>query len=244
MSFLSSLFPAIGGALGFAVGGPAGALVGSGIGGAITSNQAAQQQVNAGNQALDLQRQIYGDTRANLQPYMQEGNLAIPQINAMLGLGPQGMQGAQSALAATPGYQFARNQGLDAILNKRSALGGVLGGNTLKELDTFGTGLADQTYQSSINNLLRLLGGGQNAAAGLGGFGAGFANQAGNLMTDIGSVQSAGILGGANAVQGGINNWLLASLLQQGGANPSLFGGGASGAGLGGFTGTSTIGGF
>ncbi len=239
MSFLSSLFPALGavagGALGSVIPGLGtgiGAMIGGSLGGGLASNAATNAQTSAGNQALDLQRQMFAQTQANLQPYQQFGAQAIPQLNAMLGFGPQGMAGAQASLAATPGYQFARDQGINAILNHQSSLGGVLGGGTLTALDRYGTGLADQTYQSSVNNLFRAVGGGQNAAAGLGGFAANSANQQSDLLTGIGSAQSAGILGGAQGVAGGINNWLLANALQQGqGTNPSALAGWGGSAG-------------
>ncbi len=205
----------------------AAAIAGSAVLGAGASIYGANQQKNAGNAAINTQNQQYQQTRSDLMPYANEGQLALPQLNAMLGLGPGGMAGAQSALAATPGYQWALNQGSNNILNRRSSLGGVLSGGTLTALEDYGQGLASQQYGATVNNLFRAVGGGQNAAAGIGGFGANEANQVSNLQTGIGNAGAAGTAGVANAGNTAIQNWLFANYLQQRGAGG--FGGGGGG---------------
>lgn len=49
-------------------------------------------------------------------------------------------------LRGSPGYQFARDEGLKAIERSAAAKGTLLTGGTLKALAGYGTGLADQTY--------------------------------------------------------------------------------------------------
>lgn len=51
-------------------------------------------------------------------------------------------------LAATPGYQFALEQGQKAIDNSLAARGGILSGRALKEGARFATGLADNTVRT------------------------------------------------------------------------------------------------
>lgn len=93
---------------------------------------------------------------------------AITQYQNLLGLGPQGAAGMEQTLAATPGYQFAKTQGLGATENSASAAGLGLSGNTLQALDKFSTGLADSTYQEAVGNAQNAVTIGQNAAAGTG----------------------------------------------------------------------------
>lgn len=50
-----------------------------------------------------------------------------------------------------PGYQFVQQQGENAILRNAAAMGIARTGGTLKDLDTFNTGLADTTYSSVYN---------------------------------------------------------------------------------------------
>ena len=56
--------------------------------------------------------------------------------------------------AATPGYQFQLQQGMNALQNSAAARGGLLSGNTAEALQNYGQGLADSTYQQTYNNAL------------------------------------------------------------------------------------------
>jgi hypothetical protein len=138
----------------------------------------------------------------------------------------------------SPGYQFMMNQGTNAVQNASTNQGGPNSGNTLKALQSYGTGLANQNYQQYlgnyqqyISNLSGITGAGQNAAAQLGGFGQTAATNAGNALIGGANATAAGQVGSANALTGGINgisqNALLYSLLNNGG------GGNASAAGYG-----------
>jgi hypothetical protein len=52
----------------------------------------------------------------------------------------------------SPGYQFELQQGLGAIQNAAVPGQGSISGNTLKALQTYGTGLANQDFQQAYNN--------------------------------------------------------------------------------------------
>lgn len=61
------------------------------------------------------------------------------------------------SVTSTPGYQFAFNQGLEAV-NRTAAAKGQLGsGNRLYDLTKFGQGLASQTYNNTVSQLSSLL---------------------------------------------------------------------------------------
>jgi hypothetical protein len=67
--------------------------------------------------------------------------------------GADGNTRATGAFQAGPGYEFTRDQGLDAI-NRRRAVGHMLdSGNADIDAVKFGTGLADQTYGSWLDRL-------------------------------------------------------------------------------------------
>lgn len=210
----------------------------SGVLGAGASIFGASQQSSAARHAADLQMQQYQQTRKDLQPFMTAGAEALPGINEILASLKGGFN--PSDLAQTPGYQFDLQQGEQAINDQATT--GVGGGNTLKELMKFGTGLADKTFEQRFQDWLltktATLGGyenlaslGENAAASAGNAGASAANNAGNYLTQGASARSAGLTGAANSLIGGANqigsNYLLASLLNgQGGGfgNSSGFG--------------------
>ena len=62
-----------------------------------------------------------------------------------------------SSIESTPGYQWAYNQGLQAV-NRTAAAKGQLGsGNRLYDLTKFGQGLASQTYDNTVSQLSNLL---------------------------------------------------------------------------------------
>ena len=58
-----------------------------------------------------------------------------------------------SSITSTPGYQFAYDQGLEAV-NRTAAAKGQLGsGNRLYDLTKYGQGLASQTYNNTVSQL-------------------------------------------------------------------------------------------
>ncbi len=91
-----------------------------------------------------------------------------------------------SQIADTPGYKFSLDQGLDAIGSKDNRQFGLGAGSTNADDIKFASGLASQTYQDQMKNLMQLSGANWNPSAG-----------ASDLMT--------GAMGGASLEQSGIN---------------------------------------
>lgn len=69
-----------------------------------------------------------------------------------------------SSIENTPGYKFAKEQGLDAIQRKMAARGMSLSGNELGEMDKFSTGLAAQTLDKERAALMQMAGANFNPA--------------------------------------------------------------------------------
>lgn len=211
--------------------------VASGIIGSNASEKAASQQVAEQQQALALQKQIFGENQANVQPYVNSGANALTSLNNLLGLGPNGnpvtanpilqMLGIgtngqntginPSTFTGSPGYQYELQQGQNAVTN--AATRGPGGGNALLALQKNGQGLANQNWNQYLSNssnawqqLLSNISGqsqqGLNATGVLTGAGQAFANAAGGNLSAIGNAQSAGTIGGANALTGGIGSGL------------------------------------
>lgn len=136
-----------------------------------------------------------------------------------------------SNLDQTPGYQFALQQGLQGVNNSAAAKGLGVSSANMRDATRFATGLADQTYgdqfnralntyqtnyNSAANNAARMAGlvqMGQNAAAGVGNMGLQTAMNSGNLLTTGAAAQSAGDVGGANALSSGLNSYLNYSMM-------------------------------
>ena len=89
---------------------------------------------------------------AGFDPFTQSGNQA-GDIQAALA-GAFGVQAQQEALAnLKPVSNFLQERGERAVLRNASAMGGVQGGNVMRELTRFGQGLAGESAQQQFNNL-------------------------------------------------------------------------------------------
>jgi len=186
------------------------------VGSAVAGSEAAGATRDASNAAIAQQQSALGQQATLSQPYRDLGTAALPQYEALLGIGSQGSAGILDALQKTPGYQFALSQGETGILNQASLSGGV-SGNTLAALDKFNTGLAEGTYQQQVGNLQGAVGLGQAAAAGqasnigtaAGNISSTLVNQ-GNTQAGIDANTAAGI---TKAIGGGVDNYLTLSAL-------------------------------
>lgn len=110
----------------------------------------------------------------------------------------------QSFLEKTPGYQFVKNQGLQATQNSYASHGLSESGAALKGAANYAEGLAGTTYEQRLQDYFQMLSGGQNAAAGLGQFGTQAGLNMGNTAMSGAAATAGGTIGAANAVTGGI----------------------------------------
>jgi hypothetical protein len=130
--------------------------LGSNLGSSIASNDALAQQEEAQKKGL-----------AALKPYAESGLAANEQLGNLLGIGSGADQASiTEALRNTPGYQFNLEQGTQALDRSAAARGGLFSGAAAKQLQEYGQGLADNTYQSAIANLRPSVATGAGAASG------------------------------------------------------------------------------
>lgn len=193
------------------------ALGGAVIGGLAqnsASKRATRAQTNAANQNMELQRETRDMQMERFAPWERGGLNAFNALTRELSGGFQ----------ASPGYQFALDEGQRAIEGSAAASGNVLSGATMKALQDRGIGMANQEYGNYLNRLTGLAGMGQasaaNSAAAIGNYGV----SAGNALNNIGNAQSAGAIAQGNAWAGGINNALGGYMMGQmaGGPSPSI----------------------
>lgn len=98
--------------------------------------------------------------------YTQQGGAANQAYGDALGLGGQeGYDRATDAFRTGPGYEFAVNQATEAAKRNASSLGMLGSGNTMMAIADRSQGLADQQWQSYLDNLFRASGQGQQAAS-------------------------------------------------------------------------------
>jgi hypothetical protein len=156
------------------------------------ADDAADAESAAYQAAIEEQRRQYDTTRADLMPWMQAGQGALGRMQD------------PNAFQASPGYEWARNEGMRDIGNSFAARGGAASGNALRALSEFQTGLAQQDYGNWWNQQAGLAGVGQTATTAVGQFGANNAARTGNYLQDQGSARASGILGRTNSVQNGL----------------------------------------
>lgn len=215
----------------------AGTSIFGGLMGKHAASTAAQQQADAGGKAIDFEKSVYdqelqnfSDYKSAQQPYLNLGSTSIAQLMKGIGDGTFGSTADFKAptleeARATPGYQFAQEQGSKGILQAQAAFGGAGGGGTAKALQGFETNLADSTYNSVFNRNLQTyqtnlqknaqdfselfqpaqLGeGALNNIGQLGStVGQGPAAHISDLFTQVGNANAAGTIGGNNALTGG-----------------------------------------
>lgn len=140
-----------------------------GLFGSKAASKASEQQVAAGDRALDFEKGVYSDQKQNFadykgaqSPYLDFGRTSVGQLMGLMNdpqfghnqnFAPPADFKAPTAdeARATPGYEFTAQQGSKGILQGAGAAGGAITGGTLKALDKYNTGLADSTYNDVFN---------------------------------------------------------------------------------------------
>ncbi len=148
----------------------AGAIAGAGaLGGAVIGSKGAKKaakiQQEGVSQSIAEQRRQFDISLELGAPRREAENEALNALRGLLGLGGEAPDA--SAFAQTPGFQFARDEALQATERQAAARGGVVSGNTLAALQNRAAGLAGQNFQSSfLNPILQLATGGAGLQAG------------------------------------------------------------------------------
>jgi hypothetical protein len=221
----------------------AAAVVGAGaLGAGATlwgSSQAAKAQTSASQAAIGAQREMFGLTKEQLQPFIDAGKLGIgplarfinrddpsSPLNALIKLTTPGANMSET-LAQTPGFQFTEDRGLRAVNNALAARGlGGSGGAVAKGAADYTTGLASGAWKDVVDRLLATFTGGSTAMQNLVNTGAGSAGalggastqvggQIGQNLVGIGNAQAGAQMAGANAIGGFGGSLSTAALLRQ-----------------------------
>lgn len=220
------------------------AIIGSSLLGSRSSSRAAETQAASADRAAELQQQQF-ERQVELQaPFREAGLRALPELEAASRYTPFGMEQFQ----ADPGYGFRLSEGQKALERSAAARGNLLSGGTGKALTRYGQEMGSQEYMNAFNRyqaersarlnpLQSLAGVGQTSTNALGVAGQNYATAAGEAIGAAGQARASGYMGAANAIGGGLNQYLNYSqnqaqnqLLQQALARR----GGASGFGGGG----------
>lgn len=214
--------------------GTIGAVIGAAVIGAGASVYSATKQSNAAKKAAETQAEAYGnatsvqmemfekalaDQKAArdqsiklTEPWREAGENALKRLQLMVSKGP-GKYSHQDS----PSYQFEMGEGENAINRNMAARGLSNSGAALKSLQGYSQGLANKDYWTGYQNHMNryyqsltpyqslagigmtTIGNQQNAIQG-------YANNAGNLMTQTGSNVAQNAIGAGNAGASGYIN--------------------------------------
>lgn len=179
------------------------AIIGSSLLGAGASLLGANRQAQAAERAADLGMQQYALMREDVRPQREAGYRALAMLE------PQ----VVAPFQATPGYQFRLSEGVRAIDRGAAARGMLDSGSRLRALMSYGQNVAADEYQNYLNRLFNLAGFGQQATTQSAASLAPFVSGAMQAAMNAGTASGAGLIGAANALQGGLGNLILASAI-------------------------------
>lgn len=215
-----------------------------GAAGIYGAQNAAQAQTTADNSAINTQQSTMGNINNIWATQQGLGQGAQTALGASLGT--NGQPADPSNFLNMPGYQFAVQQGTQAIQRQAASMGNAYTPNTAEAVGQYVTGTAAQDYNTYIQQLMGAAGLGSTANQNL---------QTGNLQTganisqlqqNVGQAQASGVQGAANAVGGlfGVNGAGTSLVGAAGKAltGSTMGGGGVNGSGVAGanpFAGTS-----
>lgn len=210
-----------------------------GAAGVYGSQNAAEAQTKADQNAINTQQSTLGNINGIWQTQQNLGQGADKSLGAALGT--NGQPADYSGFENMPGYKFAQQQGTQAIQRQAASLGNAYTPNTAEAVGQYVTGTAMQDYNTYISQLMGAAGLGTTANQGLQTGNQNVGNNISQLQQNMGQAQASGVMGASNAVGGMFGpNGTGSSLI--GAASKFLGGGGGSGGGGGGGGGNTASG--
>lgn len=194
----------------------AAAVVGSSLIGAGSSRSAANAQAAAADRAAEVQREIFERQVELSAPYRAAGEQAL---NKLVPLATEYTPFGMAQFQADPGYGFRLSEGQKALERSAAARGNLLSGGTGKALTRYGQEMGSQEYmnafnryqaerQARLNPLQSLANVGQTSSQQLAGQAGQFGSNMAEAIGAAGQARASGYMGTANAITGGLNQYL------------------------------------
>lgn len=170
----------------------------TGDAGKKAANQGYRSQTQGLTKGYDLANQTLTDTNVTGQGYLDQGitpwqtqlnqgNAGVDFYGQLTGLpGAENAPGIQQTLEKIPGYQFSRDQGIEALNRSANSRGMLASGNNTQDILKFSQGLADQNYFDYLKSFAPYFNQQAGAASGIQG---GYTNKA-DLAAGIGGKQA------------------------------------------------------
>lgn len=215
---------------------------------ASAAGKASKAQQDAADRGIEEQRRQFEAVQELLRPYVEAGQPALTQQQALIGLGgPEAQRAAIQAIESGEIFQARARQGEEALLQAASATGGLRGGNIQGALAQFRPQMLQNEIDTQYARLAGLTTLGQQSAAGVGTAGLETGQRIAGLETQIGQARSGADLARGRGLSSVFNlpSQFLGSQIGAG-QTPgfaNLFGGGGGGGGFSGpFAPTAQVG--
>jgi len=182
-----------------AVGGLAGGFLG--FGGADAAKQGSAAQVEALKKAIEEYRAGYAGQENLWNPLRGFGMSAIGGLNAL-------NSGDYSAFENSPDYQFALQQGNQALGQNQASRGNLFSGGAGQEIAKYNQGLATQNLGNYRNSLFNTLNYGQNATGALSNALENKTQGIADARIGAGNARASGYVGAANSYGNAASNLL------------------------------------
>ena len=188
-----------------------------GVRGANAAHEAAGVLSDASDSATNQQTAFYNQSRGDMQPYINNGNIALSSMAGKFANGQLGGQftGDDYLANKDPGYDFQLKQGNQALQNSQAAHDGALSGSAMKGMIDYNQGMASTGYQNAYNRWLSSQQNSYGQLSGLTNIGLGAAGHLASAapyyskgiaesVAASGSAKASGIMGYANAMNNGV----------------------------------------
>jgi hypothetical protein len=191
------------------------AIIGSSLIGGVAAKSAGDTQAAATREASAAQERMFGKQVELQEPFRQVGVNALPELVAASKYEPFTMAKFQ----ADPGYAFRLKEGLKALDRSAAARGGLLSGAQLRGITEYGQEMGSQEFtnafnryqaerQARLNPLQSLAGMSQSSANTLTGAAGRLGENIGSNIIGGGAARASSYMGMANALSGGLSNYL------------------------------------
>ena len=173
------------------------AIGGSALLGASASKSAANTQAAAADRAGELQERMFNKQVELQEPWRQAGMNALNR-----------MQSGDVMGMMDPSYKFRLGEGLKALDRQAAARGGLISGGALKAAQRYGQDFASTEFGNAYNRLAGLAGVGQTATGAMGSAAGAYGANAANTLTSGAAARASGYVGGANALNAGLGQYM------------------------------------
>ena len=176
----------------------------TGKSGQRASRDAARQQAESTDKALELTRETRDIARSDLQPFREVGEGTLGRLGKLV----TDPRAQVDFIENNPFFDALLSRSRGDIFKNRAARGKLGSGGTLEALDENVLRLGPALLDTETNRLLNLANLGQASAAGQANVSQRAGTQGADLLTQQGNALAAGTVGAANARTQGVNNLL------------------------------------